>query len=187
MPKKKVPQTALFKNIPGQIFLWKEHISIVHEILFHMLQNKRTRLLPITQQITLNLPLRLKNFFAQIYAKKESAANSYFNNIPGQIFLWKKDISIGHEILFNLLQKNRTRLLPIIQQTTLNSDSSGSKSIRLIDSDITALVHARRLPICVNSESPHHEAWSRETLLTDTRNQLSCEKNHRKSTRGRKA
>jgi len=77
MPKK-VSQTAIFKIIPGQIFLWKEHISIVHEILFHMLQKNRTRLLLNVKQTTLNLPLRSKNLFARIYAKKESAANGTF-------------------------------------------------------------------------------------------------------------
>ena len=55
----------------------------MHEILFHMLQKNRTRLLPIVQQTNLNLALRQKNFFAQIeakqiYAKEESAANGNF-------------------------------------------------------------------------------------------------------------
>jgi len=37
MPKERVTQIAVLNNIPGQIFLRKEHISIEHEILFHML------------------------------------------------------------------------------------------------------------------------------------------------------
>jgi len=37
MPKERVTQTAILNNNPGQIFLQKEHMSIEHEILFHML------------------------------------------------------------------------------------------------------------------------------------------------------
>jgi len=65
MPKERVTQTAILKNIPGQIFLQKEHIPLEYETLFHMLQEFRTRLLPIVQQTTLNLALESKKFFSQ--------------------------------------------------------------------------------------------------------------------------
>ena len=62
-PEERVTQTAILNNIPGHIFLWKEHISIEHEIIFHMLQESGTRLLPIIQQTNFNLTHRSKSFF----------------------------------------------------------------------------------------------------------------------------
>jgi len=68
-----VTETAILNNIPGHILSLKNHISIEHEILFHLLQENRTRHLPIIQQTTLNWTLRSTNFFAgkDLWQKRE--------------------------------------------------------------------------------------------------------------------
>ena len=43
LPKERETQTAILNNIAGHIFLQKEHITMEHEIIFHMLQEFRTR------------------------------------------------------------------------------------------------------------------------------------------------
>jgi len=111
----------LSQNILSKNFKQKPNISIVHEILFHMLKKIEQDIQQSSSRPLWTWHFDRKIFsLKQIYPEKKSDANGNFKQYSGtDIFMKRAYFNSAWKSLSHA-SKNRTRLLPIVQQTSLS-------------------------------------------------------------------